>query len=100
MSNETSGPKRDGESSDLQELRVRRESPAAGSRDAFLTLKRRLCDDISAQFGPELPAADRAEARTLIQEKFDMLLADMGVVLNRTEKRRLFEDVVAELYTS
>ena len=47
------------EGSDLSEIRVRRDSPAVGTRDAFLELKNRLCAQILAMTEPALALRHR-----------------------------------------
>ena len=85
------------EGSDLSEIRVRRDSPAVGTRDAFLELKNRLCAQILAMTEPALDLRDRSQIRPFVHERLDALLEERGIVLNRSEKRQLLEAIVAEL---
>jgi hypothetical protein len=88
---------RTGDSDDLRELRVRRDSPASGSRDAFLELKNNLCGQILKQLEPGIDVTQRAQIRPYVHDRLDGLLEERGIVLNRSEKRQLLEAIVADL---
>lgn len=85
---------------ELSDIRVRRDSPAVGARDAFTELKDQLCRQILARREPALAVGDRAAIRPFVHEHLGELLAERGIVLNRGEKRQLLEAVVAELSNS
>ncbi len=84
------------EQSRLQELRMRRGSPAAG-RDAFTTLVSRLQEQFVAELDQELDLSDPAFARAAIQEKLEIILTNEKLVLNRNEKRQVVEAILREL---
>lgn len=83
--------------SKLQELRVKRTSPATGSRDAFVDLKNRIQQKLIAELDPSIDIRQTSEVRVTIQEMFETMLADEQIVLSRNEKRTLFEQIVAEI---
>lgn len=85
------------EPSKLQELRVKRASPTTGSRDAYVELKNRVQQRLIAELDPGMDITKTAEVRTTIQEMFEAMLAEESIVLTRNEKRRLFEQIVAEI---
>lgn len=85
------------EPSKLQELRVKRASPVAGSRDAYVDLKNRIQQKLIAELDPSMDITQTAEVREAIQEMFEAMLAEESIVLTRNEKRRLFESIVAEI---
>ncbi len=85
------------EPSKLQELRVKRASPAVGSRDAYVDLKNRVQQRLIAELDPSMDITQTAEVRLTIQEMFETMLAEESIVLTRNEKRRLFEAIVAEI---
>jgi len=85
------------EPSKLQELRVKRASPAVGSRDAYVELKNRVQQRLIAELDPSMDITQTAEVRATIQEMFEAMLAEESIVLTRNEKRRLFEAIVAEI---
>jgi hypothetical protein len=85
---------------DLRAMRVRRDSPASGARDAFLELKQEIGDQIRNQLDPGVDRAQRSQLRPLVHDKLDAMLDERGVVLNRGEKRQLLEAIVADLISS
>ena len=85
---------------DLREIRVRRDSPVGGARDAFLELKNNLCGQILDQLEPGIDVTQRSQIRPYVHDRLDGLLEERGVVLNRSEKRQLLEAIVADLTNS
>ncbi len=90
-------PVTDDRVSKLQELRVKRTSPAAGSRDAFIDLKNRIQQKLIAELDPSIDIRQTAEVRSTIQEMYETMLAEEQILLSRNEKRVLFEQIVAEI---
>ena len=87
-----------GQGSKLQELRVRRTSPAAGARgDTYTDLKNRIQQKLIAELDPSMDVTKTAEVRSVINEMFETMLAEEQIVLSRNEKRNLFEQIVAEI---
>jgi pilus assembly protein CpaF len=85
------------EPSRLQELRVKRASPATGSRDAYVDLKNRIQQRLISELDPGMDITQTAQVRTTIEEMYEAMLAEESIVLTRKEKRRLFESIVAEI---
>jgi pilus assembly protein CpaF len=85
------------EPSKFQEMRVKRSSPAIGSKDAYVDLKNRIQQRLIAELDPGMDITQTAEVRATIQEMFEAMLAEESIVLTRNEKRRLFEQIVAEI---
>lgn len=85
------------QSSKLQELRVKRSSPAVGSRDAYVDLKNRIQQKLISELDPGMDITQTAEVRATIREMFETMLEEESIVLTRNEKRRLFEAIVAEI---
>jgi pilus assembly protein CpaF len=85
------------EPSKLQELRVKRASPTTGSRDAYVELKNRIQQRLIAELDPSMDITKTAEVRSTINDMFEAMLAEESIVLTRNEKRRLFEQIVAEI---
>ncbi len=82
--------------SKMADLRVRRQ-PAAAKRDAYLDLKTRVQNKLIAELDPSMDVSLTDEVRSNIEELFDGLLAEEGIVLSRAERQRLFEQIVAEI---
>ena len=85
------------QSSKLQELRVKRASPGLGSRDAYSDLKNRIQQKLIAELDPTMDITRTAEVRLTIQEMFESMLQEEQIVLTKNEKRKLFEQIVAEI---
>ena len=84
--------------SKLQELRVRRStSPGTGPKDAYSDLKNRIQQRLIADLDPGMDLSQTAEVRTTIQEMFETMLHEEQIVLTRNEKKKLFEQIVAEI---
>lgn len=82
---------------DLEELRMRRDSPSPGSRDAFVELIARLCATIENDMDIEIDASDKSQLRPYVHNRLDIMLRELGVAVNRHEKRLLLDAIVTEL---
>ncbi|RIK18962.1 MAG: hypothetical protein DCC51_09665 [Anaerolineae bacterium] len=85
---------------DLSELRVRRDSPVPGTRDAFLELRDKLCAQILRTLEPGIDVTQRAQIRPYVHDRLDALLEERNIVLNRGEKRQLLEAILTGLNSS
>jgi len=82
---------------ELHEIRVRRDSPTQGMRDAFLELKNKLSDRIREELRLTGDIDHPAQLRSYAHDRIDALLEEQGIVANRSERRLLLEAIVAEL---
>jgi pilus assembly protein CpaF len=82
--------------SKLQQLREQR-SPTMGAKDAYTDLKNRIQAKLIAELDPSMDVSQSPEMRTTIQEMFETMLLEEQIVLTRSEKQRLFEQIVAEI---
>jgi pilus assembly protein CpaF len=80
----------------LQELRVRRPT-VAPARDAYMDLKGRIQDRLIAEIDPTMDISHTDEVRRTIEEMYDTILAQESIILSRSERQRLFEQIVAEI---
>lgn len=84
--------------SKLQDLRVKRTAPTTGnSRDAYVDLKTRIQQRLIAEMDPGTDVTKTTEVRATIQELFETMLAEEQIVLTRSEKAKLFDQIVAEI---
>ena len=81
----------------LQDLRVKRSSPSSASRDAYIDLKTNIQNRLIAELDPSIDVSKTADVRGTIQELYETLLVEEGIVLTRSEKKRLFDQIVAEI---
>lgn len=94
---ELSGSDRSG-SSRLSGISARRSSPPdSGSRDQYQDLKARVQNKLLAELDPSMDISQTAEVRRTIEELFENILSEEKIVLSRPERRRLFEQIVAEI---
>jgi pilus assembly protein CpaF len=90
-------PEADAAPSRLQEMRIKRQAPVSGSRDAYLDLKGRIQHKLIAELDPSMDVTQTGEVRSTIEEMFETILMEENIVLSRNERRRLFEQIVAEI---
>jgi pilus assembly protein CpaF len=80
----------------LRELHVRRPA-VAPPRDAYMDLKNRIQDRLIAELDPTMDISHTDEVRRTIEEMYDTILAQESIILSRSERQRLFEQIVAEI---
>ena len=86
------------QASKLQDLRVKRSAPTiTNARDAYLDLKTRLQQRLIMEMDPTTDVSKTAEVRATIQDLFDNMLAEEQIVLTKTERKALFDQIVAEI---
>lgn len=83
--------------SKLQDLRVKRSSPSNTNRDAYMDLKANLQQRLIAEIDPNIDVTETDKVKATIQQLFETMLAEEGIVLTRNEKKKLFEQIVAEI---
>lgn len=86
------------QASKLQDLRVKRSAPTVtNSRDAYMDLKGRIQQRLIAEMNPNTDVTKTAEVRATIQDLFETMLAEEQIVLTKTERKSLFDQIVAEI---
>lgn len=82
----------------LGQLRERRVAPTGSAqRDKYYDLKSLVQNKLLAELDPSMDISQTAEVRRTIEELFESILAEEKIVLSRPERRRLFEQIVAEI---
>jgi pilus assembly protein CpaF len=85
-------------SSRMSGISARRATPpGAGQRDTYYDLKTRVQNKLLAELDPSMDVSQTAEVRQTIEELFENILSEEKIVLSRPERRRLFEQIVAEI---
>jgi pilus assembly protein CpaF len=79
-----------------KEMRVRRQ-PASPARDAYLDLKTRIQQKLISELDPTMDVTKTDEVRRTIEEMYNNILTEEHIVLSRSERQRLFEQIVAEI---
>lgn len=88
------------DASRLSEIRQRRQATpdaSAQRRDSYIDLKTRIQNKLLAELDPSMDVTQSAEVRNTIEELFTTILAEENLVLSRAERRRLFDQIVAEI---
>ncbi len=86
-----------GGSSRLSNLRQRTPPPGTAQRDTYRDLKTRVQNKLLSELDPSMDISQTAEVRRTIEELFESILAEERIVLSRPERRRLYEQIVAEI---
>lgn len=91
-----------GEASKLAELRMRRTAPpapgvASGSGGSYVDLKSRVQNKLLMELDPSMDISRTAEVRKTIEDLYETILAEEGIVLSRAERKRLFDQIVSEI---
>ena len=92
-----------GESSEggsrLVNIQARRVAPpgASAQRDTYMDLKTRVQNRLIAEMDPTMDISKVGDVRNTIQELFEQVLTEEGIVLTRPERHRLFEQIAAEI---
>jgi len=81
----------------LTGVRQRVAPPGGAQRDTYYDLKTRVQNKLLAELDPSMDVTQTAEVRRTIEELFENILAEEKIVLSRPERRRLFEQIVAEI---
>jgi pilus assembly protein CpaF len=71
--------------------------PGSGQRNPVDDLKTRVQNKLLSELDPSMDVSQTAEVRRTIEELFENILTEEKIVLSRPERRRLFEQIVAEI---
>jgi len=92
------GPATPAGASRLGNLNAKRVAPpGAVQRDTYFDLKTRVQNKLLAELDPTMDVTQTVEVRRTIEELFENILAEERIPLSRPERRRLFEQIVAEI---
>jgi len=83
-------------SSKMEALRFRRQ-PLATAQDPLTSLKSRIQNQLLAELDTHVDIGQSDDMRAAIRQVFDTLLAQEGLVLTRSQRQFLFEQIVAEI---
>lgn len=74
-------------------------SPGGASvrENSFYELKRKVQHALIAELDPKIDLTQTATVRRTIEEQFNRILEQQGIVLNRQDRNRLFEAITAEI---
>ncbi|MBI4771406.1 MAG: Flp pilus assembly complex ATPase component TadA, partial [Chloroflexi bacterium] len=82
----------------LRERRAVAQTSGGGSpRDTLTDLKSRVQNKLLSELDPSMDVSRTGEVRKTIEDLFETILAEENLPLSRTEKRRLLEQIMAEI---
>lgn len=81
----------------LREMRLRRASPKPDGRNAYDQLRKLVIEHLSAFIESNHEEIDSADLRPLLMERFGELLKEERIILRTSERRKLVEDILAEV---
>lgn len=79
---------------------MRRTDAPAGqtpAKDTYFDLKTRVQNKLLQQLDPSMDVTRTAEVRKTIEDLYETILNEENLVLSRAEKKRLFDQIVAEI---
>ncbi|MGH2521800.1 MAG: CpaF family protein, partial [Anaerolineales bacterium] len=91
------------QASKLAELRMKRAAPptpgvtASSSSGTYIDLKTRVQNKLLSQLDPSMDISRTADVRKTIEDLYETILAEEGIVLSRAERKRLFDQIVSEI---
>jgi pilus assembly protein CpaF len=89
------------QASKLAELRMRRAAPpqpgVAPGGGGLVDLKVRVQNKLLSQLDPTMDISRTADVRRTIEDLYETILAEEGIVLSRAERKRLFDQIVSEI---
>ena len=71
--------------------------PGQATHDTYQDLKSRVQNKLLSELNPSVDVTEFNEVRKTIQTLFEQILVEENFVLSRTEKTRLFDQIVAEI---
>ena len=69
----------------------------AARENNFFELKRKVQNALIAELDPKMDLSQTAQVRRTIEEHFNRILSQQGIILNRQDRTRLFEAIAAEI---
>jgi len=70
---------------------------APGGGGGVGDIKKRVQDRLMSEIPPNMDMSRTAEVRKMIEDLYETILAEEGIVLNRAERSRLFDAIVSDI---
>ncbi len=80
-----------------QPLKPRTGPIMGANQDTYQDLKNRVQTKLLAELDPNMDVTKTAQVRQVIQQLFEQILNEEGIVLSRPERSRLFDQITAEI---
>jgi len=82
---------------EMQRRAVQNQRTSKTSGDGYADLKNRIQQRLLAELDPSLDITRKEEVRRQIQDLFNAILAEENMLLSKSERERLFEQIVADI---
>ncbi len=73
------------------------ELPNSQQKNTFASIKERIQDKLIAELDPQLDISKTDEVRRTMEELFDQILSTEAIILSRSDRQKLFEQIAAEI---
>jgi len=81
----------------LEELRTRQPAAMTQTEETYRDLKARIQERLVSEMDEKLDITKREDVRRAIEELYNSILAQENIILSRTERHRMFEQIVADI---
>lgn len=85
------------QSSRLEELHAKRPPSVRQNQHTIASIKERIQDKLLAELDPQMDITQTDEIRRTMEDMFNQILSTEAIILSRTERQRLFEQIAAEI---
>ncbi len=85
------------EPSRLEELRIKKAPATPRKQNAIANIKERIQDKLLAELDPQIDITQTDEIRRTMEDLFNHILSEEAIILSRTERQHLFEQITAEI---
>ncbi len=85
------------EPSSLEELRIKKAPATPRKQNAIANIKERIQDKLLAELDPQIDITQTDEIRRTMEDLFNHILSEAAIILSRTERQNLFEQIAAEI---
>jgi len=84
-------------SSRLEELRIKRAPTVKQTKDQFSNIKEMIQEKLLQELDPQMDITQTDEVRRTMEELFNQILNSEAIILARTERQKLFDQIAAEI---
>ncbi|HEY85681.1 MAG TPA: CpaF family protein [Chloroflexi bacterium] len=85
------------EPSRLEELRIKKAPATPRKQNAIANIKERIQDKLLAELDPQIDITQTDEIRRTMEDLFNHILSEEAIILSRSERQNLFEQIAAEI---
>ncbi len=86
-----------GQSSRLEELHAKRAPSVRQNQNTMSSIKERIQDKLLSELDPQMDITKTDEIRRTMEDMFNQILSTEAIILSRSERQKLFEQIAAEI---